>query len=842
MKRFLYFIVLLLIVSCQNNQSDPTTITWKEMSRFPDSIGRSAVVAGMIDGRLVVGGGANFPDSLPQFGGKKKIYSDIYLLENDNWKMLAGGLPEPVAYAVSCTADEGIIVAGGTSDGKTSSPKTYLLTSKGIRFLSDMPYSLDNAAGALMGRRLYVSGGLHDGVPSKRAFVLDIDKNEWKELPPLPGIQRVQPVASVQNGAEEKIFIIFGGFDPQSKSVLKDGWAYYPSSDNWKELHGSDIALNGGTAFPMGIHSVLFTGGVNEQIFTEGITTDDVPAYQSHDREWYRFNDKLLFYNTIVDRWAETGSGPFPLAGSQAVSDNDGVWMVMGETQPGVRTSSVWYGSVQRDVDFGWVNWTVLALYLVGMLLMGVYFMRRQKTSDHYFTGGQRIPWWAVSVSIFATMLSAITFMAIPAKTFATDWRYFIMAITIFFVAFPVIRYFLPFFRRLNITTAYQYLELRFNAAVRILASLLFIFFMVARMALVIYLPSLALTAATGIDIFLCIVLMSIITVFYSSMGGIEAVVWGDVVQGIILMGGAIFTLIYLIMGTDGNAFQIALENDKFNILNWSFDFTSATFWVVLLGGAVNSFISYSSDQAVIQRYMTTSDEKKAAKSIFTNGILSVISSFLFYSIGTALFCYFMSRPSTLDFSMPTADSIFPFYIMTRLPVGIAGVLIAAIFAASMSTISANINSISTAWIVDIRPRFKWCKQDDRSKLRAARSTSVVVGILGCLLAILMAIWNVLSLFDWFNMVLGLLTGGLCALFVMGIFIERIDGKSALIGFLTGSVAIFFISANTNLFFLMYGLVSIVIAIVVALLCSYLLPSDKKNLDGLTWNKRPKEK
>jgi len=840
MKKTLHLLLfLLLFVSCHNNQSDPTTIGWQQVQQFPDSVGRSAVVAGIIDGRLVVAGGANFPDSLPQFGGKKKIYSDCYVLDSGVWSPFVVNLPEPLAYAVSETVQEGIIVAGGTSDGKTSNGAVYILTGNGIRELSPMPYPVDNAAGAVMGRTLFVAGGLHDGTPSNRAFILNFDSNQWEELPVCPGPSRVQPVAAVQNGAEEKIFLLFGGYDPVAKKVLKDGWAYYSSSKEWKELCQSDIALNGGTAFSMGVHSVMFTGGVDEQRFTEGITTADVPSYQSHEREWYRFNNKLLFYNTIVDRWAETGVGPFPLAGSKAVADNAGVWMVMGETQPGVRTSSVWYGTIQREISFGWINWTVLAVYLVGMLLMGFFFMYRQKTSDHYFTGGQKIPWWAVSVSIFATMLSAITFMAIPAKTFATDWRYFIMALTIFFVAFPVIKYFLPFFRRLNITTAYQYLELRFNSTVRILASLLFIFFMVARMALVIYLPSLALTAATGIDIFLCIFLMSVITVIYSSMGGIEAVVWGDVVQGIILMGGAIFTLIYLIIGTDGNALQIAIENDKFNLLNWSFDFTSATFWVVLLGGAVNSFISYSSDQTVIQRYMTTSDEKKAAKSIFTNGILSVISSFLFYSIGTALFCYFSSRPSTLDFSMPTADSIFPFYIMSRLPVGIAGVLIAAIFAASMSTISSNINSISTAWIVDIRSKFKGCSQDDSSKLRAARRTSVVVGVLGCLFAILMAIWNVLSLFDWFNMILGLMTGGLCALFVMGIFIERIDGRAALTGFIAGSVAIFFISVYTDLFFLMYGLVSIVIAIFVALLYSYVFPSKRKNLGGLTWKQRP---
>ena len=157
--------------------------------------------------------------------------------------------------------------------------------------------------------------------------------------------------------------------------------------------------------------------------------------------------------------------------------------------------------------------------------------------------GGGRIPWWAAGISIYATMLSAITYMAYPAKTFATNWTYYPMLVTILIVSFPVIRYYLPFFRRLNVTSAYEYLEHRFNAPLRLMASALFIIFMVARMALVLYLPSLALTAVTGIDIYICIVLMALITIVYCTMGGVEAVVWGDVVQGIILVGGAFLAI-----------------------------------------------------------------------------------------------------------------------------------------------------------------------------------------------------------------------------------------------------------------------------------------------------------
>lgn len=247
------------------------------------------------------------------------------------------------------------------------------------------------------------------------------------------------------------------------------------------------------------------------------------------------------------------------------------------------------------------------------MLLLGYYFMRKEKGGDDFFKGGGRIPWWAAGISIYATMLSAITYMAYPAKAYATNWTYYPMLITILLVSFPVIKYYLPFFRRLNVTTAYEYLEHRFSGAVRLMASAVFIIFMVARMALVLYLPSLALTAVTGINIWVCIALMGVITIIYCTMGGVEAVIWGDVVQGIILVGGALVSAAYLIFSTEGGFggfVDIAMADEKLKLVDWSFDFTKATFWVVVLGGIANNLISYTSDQTVIQRYLTTKTRK----------------------------------------------------------------------------------------------------------------------------------------------------------------------------------------------------------------------------------------
>lgn len=846
MKRALYLLLALFAVSLSlsscagDNLADNTTILWKEIESIPDKEGFSATYAGTHNGTLIVTGGCNFPDK-PVYQGGKKVYNDkIFLFKDGTWTISPATLPTPSAYGVSITIPKGLIIIGG-SDGTQSLNQSYILTGDSITPLAPLPIPLDNMAGALVGKDIYIAAGSSNGTPSNRAFRYNIDKNIWSEIAPYPGQARLQPIAAGQNSAEESRLYLFSGFNPETALVMTDGYYYSPREEKWYPTTASPITFTGGVAVSTGVHAIITTTGVNRELFEQGLRiTDDSTriAYQTHPPEWYKFNRELMFYNTIVDRWAPTGTLPEGAgrAGASLVPDGKGWYLIMGEVKPGVRTNKVLYGSLQSEKSFGFLNWSVIIVYLIGMLLLGYFFMRRNKNSDDFFKAGGRIPWWAVSISIFATMLSAITFMSIPAKTYATNWVYFPMALTIFMVAFPIVKYYLPFFRRLNITSAYEYLELRFNSTTRIMASLLFIVFMTARMALVLYLPSLALTTATGIDIYTCILLMSVITIIYSSMGGVEAVVWGDVVQGIILTGGAIFTLIYLITHTDGNFIQIAMTDEKMKMFDWSLDFSKATIWVVLLGGIANQFISYGSDQTVIQRYMTVKNEKSAAKSIITNGVLSVFSSLLFYLIGTGLYTYFQTRPETLDFSTPTADSIFPFFIMNQLPAGVAGLMIAAIFAASMSTVSSNINSISTAFTVDIYSKLA-PRATDKGKLYSARASSIVFGVLGTLFALLMATWNILSLFDWFNTMLALLTSGLGALFFIGIFFDRIKGRAALVGFILGTAGVILVSAYSDLFFLMYGVIGMGLTIISSLILSYIIPEKGHNLKGLTWKK-----
>lgn len=840
--------------------------------------GLSGMYAGMVDGRPVIAGGANFPHVAAAEGGTKEYYDGVWTLEGDRWQALPFRLPRRAAYGASVTLPDGVMLIGGTGDDAPDSVgrAVWLLTRTGLKAMPSLPYPMHDHCAALWDGTVYVLGGdtLNDVLALRPG-----EDTRWRTIAHMPGTTRSQATASVQNGATTAGLYILGGYDAATDTtaahVYADGLRLDLTTHEWTRTAPmpAGVTLCGAQSAPSGCAHIVCLGGVDKDIFERRINQvyqqprfeeeiercldrgdsasieaakallarldDEIAAdkqYMYHPAAWYRFRADLLVYHTITDTWTTlAGDTLLSRAGASLVADGGRLLLLGGETMPGLRGTSNTSVELQSTTRFGALNWMVLALYLLAMLALGYYFMRRAAGSDDFFKGGGRIPWWAAGISIYATMLSAITYMAIPAKAYATNWTYYPMLVTILVVGFPVVKYYLPFFRRLNVTSAYEYLEHRFSLTLRLLASALFIIFMVARMALVLYLPSLALSAVTGIDIYLCIVLMSLVTIVYCTMGGVEAVVWGDVVQGIILVGGAIFAAVYLVLQTDGGfmgTVQLALEDDKLRLFEWSWDYRTATFWVVILGGLANNLISYTSDQTVIQRYLTTKDERSAGRSIMMNGIMSVVISVAFYAIGTGLYTFYKTHPAALDVTMAKGDAILPFFMMSQMPSGVAGLLIAAIFAATMSTISSNINSIATAFSIDFYRRFRR-SASDASVVRVARRACVVSGLIGLGLALVMVTWNILSLLDYFNTILGLLSSGLGGLFLMGIFMPRIDGRAALVGFLSGTAAVFALQAYTEVTFLIFGFVGMAVSVVVGLAAS-LVFRNRRDMTGLT--------
>lgn len=481
------------------------------------------------------------------------------------------------------------------------------------------------------------------------------------------------------------------------------------------------------------------------------------------------------------------------------------------------------------------VDYAVLAVYLAAIVLMGVWLSRRNRSTDDFFLGSRRIPWWAAGLSIYGTQLSSITFMAIPAKAYDTDWTYVLVNACILLVAPVLILFYVPLFHRLRVTTAYEYLERRFHLGVRLFASGLFVSFQLGRFAIVLFLPALALATVSDTNIYLCILLMGGMAIVYTFLGGIQAVIWTDVLQAIVLLGGALLSLwlaVWSVPGGVAAAFTTAAQNGKFRMFDWSWDLTQATVWVLLVGNFASVLATYTTDQAVIQKFLTTPTEKKAARSIWTNAWMTIPSTLIFFSMGTALWVFYRAYPEKLNPSLAT-DAVFPWFIVQQLPVGIAGLVVAALFAAAQSTVSSSMHSMATALIVDFYRPFR-PRSDDARRLRLARILIVALGTLGTAVALVLATYDIRSLYDTFLTLLSLLGGSLAGIFALGVFTRRAHGSGVLLGGALSAALVLAVRSWTGVHFFLYAAAGLSSCVVLGYLASLALSAPARNLAGLT--------
>lgn len=458
-------------------------------------------------------------------------------------------------------------------------------------------------------------------------------------------------------------------------------------------------------------------------------------------------------------------------------------------------------------VKFGLVNYFVIVAYFAILIYLGYYFYKRDHSEEAYFLGNQNIPWWAAGLSIYGTQLSAITFMAIPATAFATNWVYIFNQFTIILIAPMIVYFYLPFFKKNGIRSAYEYLESRFDRKVRLFGASAFVLFQLGRMAIVIYLPAIALTAVTGIDLYIAILLIGLLSTLYTTIGGIEAVIWSDVLQVFVLLGGALLSLILLINNIDGGIsgfVEAGSSAEKFRAWNLSGDWTTTALWVIIIGNCFSNLVPYTSDQTVIQRYLSTGSQKDAARSIWTNAFMTLPTAFIFFTIGTALWVFYQQNPSLLDATL-SQDAIFPFFIVSELPQGVSGLLIAGIFAASMSSLDSSLNSIATVSVTD----FLRIPKNEGRALGVAKKITLGLGSLATLIGLALATFEIRSLYDVFLELLSTFGGSLAGLFALGMFTKKANARGALLGAFLGIVAIVYVKNFTDIHFFLYSVVGI---------------------------------
>ena len=887
------FVLLLLIAFLPVlGQKDQEIIQWSEHPPIPDDIGFNGSFIGVHNNVLIVAGGANFPDKPVWDGGAKQWYDNIYILEpspsgdyqwytNDNLK-----LPRRLGYGVSIQTDDGIICIGGNNSEGTYSDVFLLKWNPAKRELvteelAALPVPLAVMGGDKIGNVIYVAGGQSatTGPATQHFFALDLAQRntrdfQWKSLDPWPGPGRINPVVVAQNSGQVDALYLFSGrnYSPDDDfphQLHSDVYMYNPKSGTW--IKKSDIPSNdtygidGGFigAAPAikrgGAHILIFggAGGPNQHLVkrmelqAEIKKTEDQPELDSIAIQTAidsltsqikklvmntSFSPKIWAYHTITDTWIETGEfSGLSQAVTSAVIFNEAVIIPGGETGPGVRTNRVSKGSFKPyTANFGLVNYITLGAYLGLIVWMGWYFSKRNTSSDDYFLGGKRVPWWAAGLSIYATMLSAITYLSQPALAFSFDWQAYLGYLGILIMAPVVILFYLPFYRKLNITTAYEYLEKRFNLPTRMFGSLSFVLFQLARMGIVVYLPALALSTVIGMDIFVAIILMGILAIIYTVLGGIEAVIWTDVLQVAVLILGLVAGLVFIVLEMDdlSGIIQTAVQDNKLRMFDWRFSTTEVVTWSLFLGSIALNIAPYTADQAVVQRYLTTSSEQEARKSIWLSGILAIPAGLLIFGMGTFLYVYFKEHPDLLTIGMEN-DRIFPLFIANQLPAGVAGLVIAGIFSASMSSLDSSMHSVSTVVTIDFYKRFTK-KFTDKSSLSVARRVTVIVGILGTIVACIMAVYPVTSLFFLFQEIVGLFGSALAGVFILGIFTKRTHGTGALMGAFLSVLVLAYLKYLTQLNFYIYPLIGIPVCVVSGYIISRIWPAKLKDLEDLS--------
>jgi SSS family solute:Na+ symporter len=385
------------------------------------------------------------------------------------------------------------------------------------------------------------------------------------------------------------------------------------------------------------------------------------------------------------------------------------------------------------------------------------------------------------------------------------------------------------------VTTAYEYLERRFNLAVRLAGSVSFVVLQSARLTIVMFLPALALAAVTGIDVYLSILLMGLVCTVYTTHGGMRAVIWTDVAQVVVLLGGAVASLVLIVLGVDGGfsrVIEIGREAGKFHMFNWTWDATMESVWVVVIGSLFIHLVPYTADQAVVQRYLTTKDERQAARAVWTGALLSAPTSVLFFGVGTALFVFYREHPALLNPTVPT-DSVFAWFIGQQLPPGISGLVVSGVFAAAMSTLSSSMNSIATTVVVDFYARFRPAAPEP-VRTRLAKRITLLVGAGGTASAALLATWDVQSLWDMFLQSVGLFGSGLAGVFALGIFTRRANAPGALAGLVASAGVLYLVQRHTPVHFFLYAAIGVAACVVTGYMVSLLTPSVKPSVEGLT--------
>jgi len=457
----------------------------------------------------------------------------------------------------------------------------------------------------------------------------------------------------------------------------------------------------------------------------------------------------------------------------------------------------------------------LIVFYLLAMIGIGVYFSRKNKSSAQFTTASGAIPGWALGLSFYATFLSAITFLGDPGKSFGANWNPFVFSLSIPLAAIVATKWFVPFYRESGEISAYTHLEKRFGGWARTYAMVCFILTQLARMGTIFYGIALTLNALTGIDMRLIIIVAGLCIIIYTVLGGMEAVIWTEVIQALLKTLGAGMILYVITLKTPiSSIIETGMREDKFSLGSISMDFQTSSFWVILLYGFFINLTNFGIDQNYIQRYHTASNPRDAGMSIWLCVLYYVPVSFLFFFIGTALYAFYGENPAlimelkqqvSIEKNIPLealkasdyGDRVLPFFMKTQIPTGFLGLLVAALMSAGMSTMSSGMNSSATVFLKDIYLRYINPVADEKRQFKMLLISTAVMGSLGIVFGISMI--GVKSLLDVWWKLSGIFAGGMLGIFLLGFLAKKAKNFDAKIAACLGLILIALMSFKDSL-------------------------------------------
>ncbi|MFP4283224.1 MAG: sodium:solute symporter family transporter [Opitutales bacterium] len=739
------------------------------------------------------------------------------------WSVV-GRLDHEHAYSAFATSPAGLILIGGEVADEPATSVTRLslegdtLVTKNF---APLPTPVANPAAAILDGQLYVAGARAEGAQAGQPIFLRLavsprldflqrllsgagfsfteENPQWVELPAWDG----PALAATEFEASFESVHLFG-LDPASGEPM--GFGYHPVR-GWRSL----------TAPPDWGPSTVFAALGESHIFAfEGtVAADGDPP-------------RILTYHTLTDTWVEASPWADQAAEfARAVTVGGEIFVVSGNTGVVIEV-------LPPRNNYGLVDHTVVAIYLLAMVGMGAWFVRREKNTKDYFRASNRAPWWAIGMSLFATAASAISLMTMPGKSFATDWTFF--AISVFSVICLPISLFLlaPLVRKLEISTANEYLELRFGLTARMVGSVIYMLNQIlGRMAPVIFLPSIAMSAITGIDIWIWILVVGSVTTIYTFLGGLTAVIWTDTIQGLIMVGTVAGCLVLILFKLDmpfSEMWATLDEYDKLRTFDWSLSVTQPVVLMVFVGTIFITLLGIG-DQNYVQRVQAAPSLRDAKKAVATQMGVAIPINLLLFGLGTALYLYYRTHPAELNPVMKT-DGVYPLFAAQHLPVGVSGLVIAALLAASMSTISSAINSVANLGIDDFYRRFRRNTAEGDTMV-LARVLSILVGVTGIVGALFLANSDSKSVWDAALIITGLITNGTVGLFGLGLLTKRAHELGALLGVAAGMVVTIWLQAFTPVTFWLYAVFGSIVTFVVGYTLSF-IPFPRRVIDGLT--------